>query len=177
MDDPEEFYDIFKVYNSYPLHEVIVHPRVREDYYKNHPNLDMFEYALEHSKNPVVYNGDLKDKKDLLEFEERFPSVDKVMIGRGLLMNPGLLKEIRGEGSVTMEEIKAFHDRVMQGYEDAMGGGPNVLFKMKELWAYMGGQFEGAEKYLKKIRKTTKVSDYKSLTKEMFQNVHLISKV
>ena len=44
---PEEFEDIVKVYNRYPLAEVIIHPRLQKDYYKNHPNWEVFGEALE----------------------------------------------------------------------------------------------------------------------------------
>ena len=130
----------------------------------------MYEYALEHSKNPVVYNGDLKDMETIHMFTERFPTEKTIMIGRGLLTNPGLIEEIHGKGAVTKEMIKEFHDRLLSGYEDAMGSGQNVLFKMKEVWAYLGSHFQGADKYLKKIRKVKQVSEYKTISEELFRN-------
>lgn len=170
MEDPEEFYDILNVYNSYPIHEVIIHPRVRSDYYKNSPNLDMFEYALEHSRNPVVYNGDLNSMEDVRLFRERFPEVDRVMIGRGLLKNPGLIAEIKGKGAADITSIKEFHDSLLEGYEKDMDGSPYVLFKMKEIWAHMSRHISGVEEYLKDLRRTCEIPEYKALTDELFQN-------
>ena len=40
---PEEFEDLLEVYNRYPLEELIIHPRVRHDFYNNHPNMEVFE--------------------------------------------------------------------------------------------------------------------------------------
>ena len=34
-DDPEEFEKLLEIYNKYPLEELIIHPRVQTDYYKN----------------------------------------------------------------------------------------------------------------------------------------------
>ena len=42
----EEFENLLSIYNKYPIKELIIHPRVREDYYKNKPNLTVFEMAL-----------------------------------------------------------------------------------------------------------------------------------
>ena len=51
-----------------------------------------------------------------------------------------------------------------------MSGDRNVLFKMKELWAYLGFLFEGEEKLLKKIKKAQKMADYQAVTEELIWN-------
>ena len=56
-DTPEEFYKLIEIYNQYPLEELIIHPRTREDFYGNKPNLEVFKDALLLSKSPVCYNG------------------------------------------------------------------------------------------------------------------------
>ena len=33
----EEFEELLDIYNQYPLEELILHPRVQQDYYKNKP--------------------------------------------------------------------------------------------------------------------------------------------
>lgn len=38
MEYPDEFEGILKIYNRFPIKELILHPRVREDYYKNKPD-------------------------------------------------------------------------------------------------------------------------------------------
>ncbi|MEQ8199412.1 MAG: tRNA-dihydrouridine synthase family protein, partial [Clostridiaceae bacterium] len=58
-DSPEEFYELIKIYNKYPLEELIIHPRTRNDFYGNKPNLEVFKDALSLSTNPVCYNGDI----------------------------------------------------------------------------------------------------------------------
>ena len=40
MEDPEEFETILPIYNKYPLKELIIHPRVQKEFYKNTPKLD-----------------------------------------------------------------------------------------------------------------------------------------
>ena len=35
----EEFEELLSIYNRYPLKNLIVHPRVQADYYKNHPHM------------------------------------------------------------------------------------------------------------------------------------------
>lgn len=47
MEEPEEFDRLLDIYNRYPFEELILHPRVQKDYYKNKPRLEYFEKAME----------------------------------------------------------------------------------------------------------------------------------
>lgn len=174
-DTPEEFEDLLKIFNRYPLKELIIHPRIRTDYYKNHPNLDVFAMAVEESKNPLCYNGDLFSVKDFRQFQARFPQVRKVMLGRGLLANPALAAEIcispeteQNQTELSLATLRSYHDTLLNAYARVLSGDRNVLFKMKELWSYMGDAFENSEKYVKKIRKSQSRSDYEVMVSRLF---------
>ena len=104
-DKPEEFYELINIYNKYPLEELIIHPRTREDFYGNKPNLEIFKDALSLSKSSVCYNGDIFTVKDYNNFIDCFPSVEKIMIGRGILANPGLLDDIKESKSLDKEKL------------------------------------------------------------------------
>ena len=84
----EEWPEIMEVYNRYPISELTVHPRIQKEFYKGVPHLDVFADILKESRNPVVYNGDLFTAEHMKKFREKFPSVENVMIGRGLIRNP-----------------------------------------------------------------------------------------
>lgn len=155
--DPQEFEELLSIYNRYPLKNLIVHPRVQTDYYKNHPRMDAFDLAVRESRNPVFYNGDLFSRDDIRNFRNQYPGVEAVMLGRGLLTNPSLTEET----PFTAERIRAFHEDVLEGYRRAIPGDKNVLFKMKELWTYLGEAFEDSTKLMKKIRKAQKMEEYR----------------
>lgn len=173
-DDPEEWMRLLEIYNKYPLEELIVHPRTQKDFYKNSPNLDVFEEMFKHSKCPVCYNGDLFTKRDFLKWKERFPLVDTVMIGRGLLINPGLIGLIE-EGSMPKKErLFAYHNQIYEDYRNIMYGDRNVLFKMKELWIYMIHSFTNPKKYAKRIRKAEKLAAYEDAVSDLFNEQELV---
>lgn len=170
-ESPEEFYEILDIYNKYEMEELIIHPRIRSDFYKNSPNLDMYEYAYKNSKNVLCYNGDIIDGKKYDYIKEKFPNTDKVMIGRGFLRNPGLVFEIcEGSMEYDKEKLMEFHDRLLNDYSEYMSGEKPVLFKMKELWSFMSDYFVGFEKELKKIKKSQKLSEYKVAAKNIIIN-------
>ena len=163
--EPEEFTEILKIYNKYPIHELTIHPRVRDDFYKNIPNWDVFEYALEHSVNPVCYNGDLCTVEDYERFCERFPTVDRIMIGRGLIGNPGLAHEIQTGEPVRLEEVSGFMWALKEAYQECMADNP-VLFKMKEIWVYLAELYPQGDKLWKKIKKARRLSDYENIMRQ-----------
>ena len=55
------------------------------------------------------------------------------MIGRGLLVNPGLAGMLKGKAAPSKEQIREYHDRMYEAYREHMPGDRVVLFKMKEL--------------------------------------------
>ena len=61
-----------------------------------------------------------------------------------------------------------FHNKLVAGYQEEMSGEKNVLFKMKELWFYLGTQFTGIEKPLKKIKKANSLIEYQAAVSEIF---------
>lgn len=170
MESPEEFEDILEVYNRYPLCELIIHPRVQKDYYKNPVNRAAFaEYAAD-SRNSVCYNGDLFTESDIRHFREEFPQVECVMLGRGILSNPALLS---GE-KPTKEQLMAFHGEILEGYQEICSGDRTTLFKLKEFWSYLISCFpeEKQKKLSKKIRKCEKLEIYRNVVAEVFAQYH-----
>ena len=184
LDLPEEFADILQAYNQYPLHELIIHPRVQKEFYKGVPHLDAFADAVRESKHSLCYNGDVWTLEDYKRLRLMFPTVKKFMIGRPLMANPELVQECQAyEACMTegkewngyqnsMETLKKFHGRLLQGYLVQMNGdGNNVLFKMKELWGFMGRQFPEQEKLIKKMVKANKMEEFEGLTEQLFAEV------
>ena len=198
MEDEEEFEHLLEIYNKFPVTELIIHPRVQTDYYKNTPRIESFLEALEKSKNPVVYNGDIFNKKKYQQvmklisdaengldsiYENENAAVEKkddrdilgVMLGRGVLANPALFGEIRGTETLSKDRLREFHDRLLADYTQEMSGERNVLFKMKELWFYLFWSFTNTDKYEKKIRKAQHLSDYRLVVKQLFSEQELVS--
>ena len=173
-DHPDEFYELIEIFNKYPMVELIIHPRVQKDIYKNTPNLDVFKDALNMSKNPVCYNGNIFTAKDYKEFKADFPDVDTIMLGRGLITNPGLINNIISNEKFEKDLLKNFHDRIYEDYQKILYGERNVLFKMKEIWTYMFPMFTNNSKYAKKIKKSERLSDYDTVVSALFSEQSLM---
>ena len=165
LTDPQEFPRILEIYNQYPIKELTIHPRVRKQFYDGDVDMEMFRYALENSKNSLVFNGNLRNLSEVKDFEKEFPQIEAVMIGRGLIGNPAML-EPGGQ-----KKLEAFHDDLLETYIAEFGGARNAMFRMKENWRHMICMFDGTEKLWKKLRKCTDVTEYRSIVREIFHSL------
>lgn len=168
-ENPEEFERLLEIYNKYPLKELIIHPRVQTDFYRNIPNWEVFGNACQNSKHALCYNGDIFSVETYKKCCSNFPSVDTIMFGRGIIANPGLIDEIVFAKKMDKETLKAFHDMIYEEYQKISAGERNVLFKMKELWFYMAKLFVDCEKLMKKIKKSERLKDYEQVIQVLFE--------
>lgn len=188
---PDEWQDILEIYRKYPIAELIVHPRIRNDFYSHAPRLDAFalaEEALRDTKTALCYNGDVVDERSWRTIRTRFPAVRRVMIGRGLLTRPYLaewltaLEQAKDGAGVPGEEIgrgapedslkprlRAFHEEILDGYGSLFSGEKDAMFHMKEIWCYLGNGFVSSEKYVKKIKKAKSIAEYRDAVEAVFR--------
>ena len=164
VNEPEEFEKILSVYVRYPVAELIVHPRVRREFYGGEVHMDCFRQAAATAPFPVCYNGNLCSMQQICEFRKKYPDVPAVMLGRGLIGNPGMLIP----GGTSRETLAAFHDALLEAYLSAFGGSRNAMFRMKEIWRYQLRLFQGGEKYEKALRKVTDLNEYRVITEGIF---------
>ena len=171
MCDPGEAAGLAAVFSRYPLSEIIIHARVREDFYENRPNLEAFRAMKEGVDVPVCYNGDVRTAEDLQRLQEEFPDLSAVMIGRGIIAAPWVLEELRGsicsEPADRRAVLRAFLDDLWDTYRASLTSDRDVLFRMKELWYYLGQSFPGKERALLDIRKARTKTEYQDAFKRI----------
>lgn len=169
--EPEEFYEILEIYNKYPISELTIHPRVQKDFYREPIHPEFFEYAIKHAKAPLVFNGEIKTTDDIVDTFTKYPSIDAVMIGRGLISNPELsitYKNDQKTSPLDLNKFKSFHDDLLTQYIDILSGEKPVLHRMKEFLSFWETNFPNDAKSIKKIRKSNNIKEYKSLTEALF---------
>lgn len=167
--DAGEFPRLVEIFNQYPIKELIIHPRTRKDFYKAPIHMDAFEYAYTHCTAPLSYNGDVCNSDDIAAIQAQFPKLERIMIGRGLVGDPGMLTR----SGTTAESLEAFHTTLTQEYIKAFGSERNAMFRLKENWHHLICRFEGGEKLYKRLRKTTDIHEFRSITTEIFRTLPL----
>ena len=168
LEKSEEFPAILEVLNRYPIQELTVHPRVRKQFYDGTVDMDMFDYAVKNSRNPLCYNGDILSLEQVEALQRKYPEIQSVMIGRGLIADPGMLS-----GGTDKAALEGFMNELMAVYEVEFGGSRNAIFRLKENWGFLHSRFEGCDKLWKRLRKTTDAAEFKSISAEIFHTLPL----
>lgn len=164
--DPGEILDLLPIFDRYPIQSLIIHPRTGEQMYTGRPDLEMFAQCLQRTRHPVIYNGDIVDRKGFEMLQQRFPSVAGWMIGRGLLADPFLPSEIKGSTQSHEERIgrfRRFHDTLFDRFGAVRHGPVQLVDTMKGYWTYFAQNFQQGDKLLKSVRKTRRVEQYREL--------------
>ena len=176
MSSYSEAEEIADLYAKYPLSGVIVHPRIRDDFYNNTPNLDAFNIFYEkipHEK--LVFNGDLKTTEDVGKILEKFPELSRIMTGRGLLADPFLPERISrcdetGRDDFSDHEKKiwlGFLEELYEEYERELSEG-TALLKMKDLWNFMAPSFPEKKKQIKSVSRSKTGNEYRIAVRSIF---------
>jgi len=167
MKVPDEFGAILEVYNKYPISELIIHPRVRGDFYRENVRREYFHMATERSELPLGYNGGIETEEDFQNVLSRWNGLSSVMLGQGLMADPALASKLRGE-AVSRGTLKEFHDALFEECARDFQSANNAAARMKEMWTYLIKSFPGREKELKRIKKARSAEEYLSAAGAMF---------
>ncbi len=168
LENSEEFPALLEVFNRYPIKELTIHPRVRKQFYDGTVDMDQFAYAARNSRNPLCYNGDILTVSQAEQLAQAYPDVQSIMIGRGLVADPGMLC-----GGTDVKALEGFMNELMDIYTVEFGGARNAIFRLKENWGFLHHRFEGSEKLWKRLRKSTDAGEFRSITTEIFQTLPL----
>lgn len=140
----EEIYPVMEVLNRYPLRYIAVHPRIGTQMYAGVPDWDAMEEVLTLSKHPLVYSGDIHSLETAENFVRRFPGIDRIMIGRGVVSDPFLPCCLCGtalEADRKKELFASFVSALLRNYTESRYPEKTVLQRQKMFWSRFQGDF------------------------------------
>ncbi len=153
----DEFDELLDIFNKYPVSELIVHPRVREDYYKLKPNMQSFDKAYNNCAAMLCYNGNVYSAEDYTNIVCSYPNLNSIMIGRGAIKNPAIFREIKGGAKLTTSELVSFSNLLEKRYFELLDSDMYTLHKLKEIWIYAMQNYPEQNKILKAVKKSNKL--------------------
>jgi tRNA-dihydrouridine synthase len=172
-DTTEEILHVFPILENYPIKNVAIHARIGKQLYKGGVHLDAFQQCIDTTKLKLYYNGDITTVAKFKEMQERFPTIDHWMIGRGLIADPFLPTMIKNNSfeypKNKMELFSAFHDTLYEGYSESLSGSTHILLKMHHLWEYFSVIFSNPHKVAKNIKKAKSIRNYEATVKEIIK--------
>lgn len=160
----DEVKELIPVLNQFPLKELIVHPRIGTQMYEGQVDLNSFAWCVKHAKAPLVYSGDIFDLSTFRTMKSQFPSIDKWMIGRGLLFSPFLTEILRKDdcswvGNET-HRFWEFHNDLIAQIITYRERPKNQLNKLKEYWRYYAQAFHDSENHFYSISRASDLDSF-----------------
>jgi tRNA-dihydrouridine synthase len=168
-----EILDVLPILDTFPIKNIAIHARIGKQLYKGGVHLDAFQNCIDNTKHKLYYNGDITTVAKFKEMQERFPSINHFMIGRGLISDPFLPSMIKNNTTEhpknKLNLFEAFHDTLYEGYSQSLSGSTHILLKMHHLWEYFATTFSNPHKVEKNIRKAKSIKNYEQTVKEVFK--------
>jgi tRNA-dihydrouridine synthase len=171
-----DFTEIMEVFSRYPIYELAIHPRFRTDFYNGKPRLEEFDKVfsvLEKTPNntmKVCYNGNVNTIKDIEYIIKRYPIINSIMLGRGALANPAIIRILKGGKEISMAEFKGFHDDILNSYSEVGFKDKILMYKMKEMWNYWSDLVDCNIDVLRRLRLSENVEQYDIVMNEIYEN-------
>ena len=174
ISDESEWDTILKIYEKYPIRELIIHTRLQKDFYKLPTRPHTFAAARKLGI-PLCYNGDITSPEAQQAALTADPHIDRFMLGRGIIGDPELIESLSGGTPARdKDRLQSFLTDICDRYLAEMSGGErNTLYKLKEIWVYLGALFTDADKYVKKIKKANRLAEYESAMLALFDNCEM----
>jgi tRNA-dihydrouridine synthase len=173
-ENSEEILDVLPILDKYPIKNIAIHARIGKQLYKGGVHLDAFQQCIDNTIHKLYYNGDITSVAKFHEMQQRFPSIDHWMIGRGLISDPFLPSMIKNNTmeypANKMELFSAFHDTLYAIYSESLSGSAHILLKMYHLWEYFSTTFSNPHKVLKQIKKAQSIRNYEAAVAAIFKN-------
>ena len=171
---PNEFEALIAVYNSFPLQNIIIHPRTGLQMYDGQMFLNDFEKALPKIKHEVVFSGDIVDYNSYEKLKVRFPSINSWMIGRGVLSNPFLPEWIKtGKTEDDEQKIRSkllhFHEELYCEIRHRVKNEKPLLNKMKDYWSYFAHWFQNEESIFVHLAHLDTMIEFNDSIKHFFE--------
>jgi tRNA-dihydrouridine synthase len=172
-DHPEEILDTFPILDQYPLKNIAIHARIGKQLYKGPVDLDAFEKCITATKHKLYYNGDITSVPAFKAIEERFPTIDHFMIGRGLIADPFLPSMIKNNTTEYPKDrwdiFSEFHDTIYQQYDAYLSGPTPIRMKMLGFWQYFAEATSNPHKTYKAIKKATNPMKYREAVSQILR--------
>ena len=173
-ENSNEILEAFPILDKYPLKNIAIHARIGKQLYKGGVDLDAFERCVTSTKHKLYYNGDITTVAAFKNMQERFPSIDHFMIGRGLIADPFLPSMIKNNTTEYPKDrwkiFSEFHDTIYEQYDAALSGPTPIKMKMQGFWSYFAETFSNPQKTFKKIKKANNPKAYKQAVSEILKS-------
>jgi tRNA-dihydrouridine synthase len=172
LNKTNEISRVIPVLNDFPLESIIIHPRIGIQMYEGNIYHEVLQNYLTQFKHEIIYNGDIFSFADFQAVKQKYPTIQKWMIGRGVFHNPLLPSIIKGNPLPSVEELnKIFLSFLLDLYNELQiyKQEIQVLNKIKDLWKLFCQRFSDSNTILNKIAHANSLEEITVTTKRIIE--------
>lgn len=177
--DQGEIFRLLRVFDRYPLKEIVLHPRTAIQVYTGKADLDAFLAVGESTGHKLVYNGDIICPDTFESVRKKSPWGTDFMIGRGVLADPFLPERIKTgcvrqgrDGQEAAEKIHEFMTDLFEAYLSAPAKKYDpwkITCRMKGFWSYLESSFADGRVPFKKILASDSPKAFQQAVADFFE--------
>jgi tRNA-dihydrouridine synthase B len=164
--------EVLKLAEDCGVEALAIHGRTRSDMFSGQSDWKVIARVKENAHIPVIGNGDVFAPADA-ERMFRETGVDGIMIGRGVLSNPWLMRQCwdhlngRPAKEISLAERGEFMTKFLQRVHlDAPP--PVVLGRIKKIGGYLSKGFPGSAYFRSRIHASRTVSEFFEVVQDFF---------
>lgn len=157
-----EALQLLPMFNASCITSITVHPRTGRQQYQGQPDWDAFGEFYKGCTKPLVVNGNITTREQIIALQQRFPRIQGVMIGRAFLAHPTLPMSLTSDTPPDTTEqwltTLQLHNAILQEARQRLVDDKPILQRMQAFWEY---QEEGmGRKLWKQVKKCHSMKQY-----------------
>ncbi len=169
----DEIYKLIPVFNDYPLESICIHPRIGKQMYEGDIQHDVLKAVIDDFKREIIYNGDITNLDEFRAIQQKYPSIKKWMIGRGVFYNPLLPQQIKtGRIGENPKDTERFHLFLLDLYQELRiyKSELQTVNKIKDLWRLFSHSFEKQASVLNQITHVQSLNEIIEVSTHIVKN-------
>jgi len=164
--------DFGKMLQSAGADMICLHPRTRTQMFSGRSDWSLIKELKQNLAIPVIGNGDIRTAEDAREMFSQ-TKCDSIMIGRGILGKPWLLKEIKDyllKSEITSLSFSEKYEIILQHFEEVVKnrGEQIAIREMRTHFSYYTKGFKGSAKIRDFINKSSDKKAVLSAIRELY---------
>lgn len=165
LSDNSEIETLLPKLDTYPLSEIIIHPRFAKQLYKGSADIKLYSRCTALTKHKLAYNGDIFNLATFHSIQANTGHTNHFMLGRGIIANPFLAEQIKNDKPTLIpDDIQRFWDfeeTIFNAIQNRLSGSTQVMTKMRTYWEYFSQSFSNSHKVYKRFKKAKNEEAYR----------------
>ncbi len=164
--------DFGKMLQSAGADMICIHPRTRTQMFSGRSDWSLIKELKQNLTIPIIGNGDIRTPEDAREMFSQ-TNCDSIMVGRGILGKPWLLKEIKDyllKSEIISLSLSDKYEIIVQHFEEIVKniGEQTAIREMRTHFSYYTKGFKGSAKIRDFINKSLDKKAVLSAIKELY---------